>query len=124
MALYFFIGSIFPNTDFSQMTKIFNLVEHFNEHKKENEKKGESFSLVKFFAEHYTQTGHHNHSNGHCHQKLPLHQFGGFTADFVAQTIPFISSPEFEKNSPLLAGIYQWNAYEFIPSVFQPPITI
>lgn len=124
LALYFLLGSFFPNTDFSQMTKMLNLLEHFNEHKEETSKDGEPFSLIKFLDQHYTQANDHQHNNGHSHQKLPLHQFGGFTADFVAQTIPYISSFEFEIGSALLAGIHQWNSYEFIQPVFQPPVSI
>lgn len=123
MALYFFLGSFIPNTDFSQLTRIFNLVEHFQQHRQETDAAGESFSFNRFISEHYTQTNHHQHPNGHCHQKLPLHQFGGFTPDFVAQTIPSITSNELGENNPLLIGMSQWNSYEFVPSVFQPPVT-
>ncbi|MCB0651978.1 MAG: hypothetical protein KDC85_11940 [Saprospiraceae bacterium] len=121
MALYFLLGSAFPNTDFSQITRILNLRDHFNQHKQEKNSQNQPFSFTEFLTSHYTQPNQHQHPNGHCHQNLPLHQLG-HSADFVAIHIPAIKSVKIATRLPRHIVDTLMNANDYIQAVFQPPV--
>lgn len=121
LAFYFLLGSVFPNTDFSQITRMLNLCDHFNQHKQEKNLQNQPFSFTEFLISHYTQPDQHQHPNGHCHQNLPLHQLG-HSADFVSIQIPFIRSSEMATRLPRHMVHTLINANDYIQAVFQPPV--
>lgn len=122
LAFYFFLGSIFPNTDFSQLAKVFNLCEHFVEHKQENKTDdGFTISVVSFLADHYSQCETHRHSSGNDHQNLPLQQLNP-SADFVFNKIPLTKNIELHNSGSKIHFTNNQFSRDYHQSIFQPPV--
>jgi hypothetical protein len=118
LAFYFLLGSLFPNTDFSQLAKVLNLCEHFNEHKKDAVE--QSVSLMDFLADHYANQGH-QHSNDSSHQNLPLYQLG-HSVDFVVFHLPAITLAEQIVPNKVSIACAQAISTDYSVPVFQPPM--
>ena len=97
-ALYLMVGSIFPNMDFDQFSKIPQLLEHFNEHQQEAKASGEECSFIEFISMHLFFPNSHENDH-HSHDSLPM-QHLAFSAQWIV-------SP-----SPLFMIISQDNSYQ------------
>lgn len=70
-SIYFFLGSMIPYTDFSQLLLLADTAEHYLEHKERAEISGEEFCPVEFIIEHYFEKNHSEEN----HDNLPLHNY-------------------------------------------------
>jgi hypothetical protein len=121
LAFYFLLGSLFPNTDFGQLTKVMDFYQHFTQHQQENDDECLAFSLHSFLLEHYTNSSHLQKPNGHSHHNLPLHQVG-HSVDFVFISWPSVKSIEITTNSQQHTLYKEAISCNFTQSVFQPPV--
>jgi SNF family Na+-dependent transporter len=78
-----FLISLFmcANTSIGQLLKVPNLIEHYNEHKKEFTKT--SISFIDFIKLHYSKNTNHNQEE---HQNLPFKTFDNVTNVFLLDT--------------------------------------
>ncbi len=95
MALYFFLGSLFPGLDFSQLGKVGVAFEHYQVHLQEPDNPEES-GLINFFLDHYLHPHSHQHPDDPVHQEMPfrsVHQmleFVNFDAQDWTGINPFV----------------------------------
>ncbi len=74
LALYFLLGSIFPNTDFAQLLHFPEAWLHYLEHAAEAHQSSEDFSIWTFLKDHYHSPDGHTHDNS-SHDHLPFQHF-------------------------------------------------
>ncbi|NUQ25997.1 MAG: hypothetical protein HUU34_18770 [Saprospiraceae bacterium] len=117
---YFLVGSILPGMDFSQLTKLPNLIEHYRHHHSTDDKT----TALAFFLQHFINPNLHHHKDaGDCHKKLPLKSFEHSVNYFISEeTAPAVSRSFFYKIPPL-------SSQEFLSilsttAVFRPPISV
>ena len=70
LALYIFLGSLLPGTDYGQFLHIEDLLQHVQLHKQEAGQLGEIFSWQHFVYDHFINPDDHEHSQ---HSELPFH---------------------------------------------------
>ena len=85
-SIYFLLGSLIPGTNFTDLTHLPDLIDHYQMHVTEAAANGETYSFVRFMDDHFINPDHHAR-DGHSqeHQDLPLHSFSSallFMADF------------------------------------------
>jgi hypothetical protein len=73
LALYIFLGSLLPGTDYGQFLHIEDLLQHVQLHKLEATQLGETFSWQHFVYDHFINPDHHEHSQHTDHSELPFH---------------------------------------------------
>ncbi len=116
LATYFLLGSLLPRTDFSQLTKVADLLGHYQEHQLEAE---EALSFLDFLCMHFIHPDHHEET-GHDHQNLPLKSIPA-AIDLMINNLflPHFSNtpPKFNRIT-FLEHIF---LSEFIFTIFIPP---
>lgn len=76
LSIFFALGGMVPNSDFSQLTKIGFVIRHFSEHLQRAPQT--DFDFIDFVALHYFNADNHldNHKEEN-HGQLPMHSLGG-----------------------------------------------
>lgn len=108
-----------PKCDFSQLSKLMDLVEHFELHQEEALAIGETLSLVSFLYLHFITSEEHEHDDHQEHKNLPLQKISNSLFFFLTNpTTTFIN-----KNLPQEKLKYTPKLYisKFIASIFHPP---
>lgn len=120
LTVTFVTESLFPNADLLELTKIPELLKHFEDHKQENP----SITLLEFLHLHYADS-HHANQDRPLHQKLPFskHNQQHSVSLQVIQSFEEIKSSQ---NLTLLRKIefvlYSERTWITLPStVWQPP---
>jgi len=116
LATYFLLGSFIPRTDFSQLTKVVDLLGHYQEHQLLEDVE---LSFMDFLCMHFIHLDHHK-ASGHDHESLPLKSMP-VAIDLMVNNL-FV--PEFGNNLPKLQMISfqkQFLISEFIFNIFIPP---
>jgi hypothetical protein len=106
-------------TELSQLMKLPVLVEHFIEHKEENN----SLSFINFLAMHYSQDGSHD---GDQDKKLPFKSHDGCINTIV---VAFVSSHfEYPSSKPVFTESKSYSTYTeqflqsaYLSTIWQPP---
>lgn len=117
---YFLLGSILPGMDFSQLTKLPNLIEHYRHHRTDDD----TTTALQFFLQHFINPNLHQHKDaGDCHKKLPLKSFEQTVNYFISEeTAPAVSSSFFYKISPF--SLQELLSVLPTSAVFRPPIIV
>ncbi|MCB9283482.1 MAG: hypothetical protein H6563_05355 [Lewinellaceae bacterium] len=122
LIIYWILGSLFPQADFSQLRNLPFLYRHFQMHREEAAANGASLSVGTFILMHYAAGSAHQHpGDSNSHQQLPFKSLqdiqwvGGkqlalFLPDLSGNPSCFLGSAGY----PLLEGIRA--------SVFRPPL--
>ena len=121
LATYMFVGSLFPQTDFGQLTKIGNVFKHYKIHKAEAELNREDVSFLGFLKLHYLQPAGHDEDSGHDHDSLPLLSLNSsfsFTHHFWALSLEGAVSFINVEQSFFYA---EWLLRDYTASLFHPP---
>lgn len=122
LALYMLLGSLFPGSDFSQLSRIPSLLDHFAQHRQLAEQTEDQLSFLQFVHMHFYQTSKHADAPGeHDHQSLPLQSISvhlEFT--YSVFSLPEICCPATETQS---AFAYQApEGSNYATTLLQPPI--
>ncbi|UOR03895.1 hypothetical protein MUN82_13165 [Hymenobacter aerilatus] len=125
LALLMLLGSLIPQNDLSELTKLPELLDHYQYH---HTVAGGSLSLSEFLVLHYSpNTTHylHAHSAQHNieHQKLPLHSHHDCVmAAYVLPTRPIVVPLRVHWPTPALrASEGPMYAFSFSRALLQPP---
>lgn len=120
-SIYFFLGSLIPGTNFSDLTHLPDLIDHFQLHVTEAAAVGETYSFVRFLDDHFINPDHHAR-DGHSreHQDLPLHSFS--SALLFMPNFDFIIFEKVADTPPLQQFYIAPDAPGSIKGIFQPPI--
>jgi hypothetical protein len=121
MAVYLFLGSWFPQTDFSQWQKLGQLLEHYEQHQEEALLLGASVSFSTFLSQHFWQPDGHDHSDQDQHDDLPLKGIS-VSLSFIWEPLPLFEEPNLEWNAPLVPVVQSLCGISRSDSVFRPPI--
>lgn len=121
MAVYLFLGSWFPQTDFSQWQKLGQLWAHYELHQEEAFEEGEALAFSAFLAQHFWQPDGHKHSDNGQHDDLPLK---GITVShsFIWEPLPVSDEPGLEWDTPLVPTAQSLCGISRSDNVFRPPI--
>jgi hypothetical protein len=114
LSLYFFAGSLMPGSDWDELPKIANLIEHFQEHQNLSEVE---ISFSEFLFLHYASNSEHpKEGDG----KLPFQHTCSFTFMAIIPSTEFkiLISSEYPVHS-VLDSIQ--DTQECYNSIFQPP---
>ncbi len=121
LAGYMFLGSLFPQVDFSQLPKVIYAFQHFQQHRQEETKAGRTVSIWQFAELHFFQPSEHGHQQEH--NQLPLHSLGNaFTA--VPMQYPVLLQLTFVKN--ISRHFYTNQSLHlpgFLSDIFRPPLS-
>ena len=114
LSLYFFAGSLMPGSDWDELPKIANLIEHFQEH--QDLSAGE-ISFSDFLFLHYASNSEHSKETD---GKLPFQHTCSFTFTAIIPSTEFniILSSEYPVHSVLFSIQDTQECYN---SIFQPP---
>jgi len=116
-----FLGSLIPHSDYSQLLKLRELVDHYELHKLEAQVAGEEMSLYEFFHLHFIIGDEHEHHSSD-HEDLPFQHFTSgmnlyiFSNDFnfeFSNTRPF-------RNVQFMTD-FLFIDEEYLQTIFQPP---
>lgn len=122
LAFYFLLGGLMPGSDFGQLGRMFDLLEHFHLHRQMAAQNGRTLSFSSFVAAHFWQPDSHRHNDGgQSHQELPLKSVQVFSqilpGHFFLQLAP-----------PFLKGIKHFPPEErllpagYSGAIFRPPM--
>jgi len=121
LLLHFIIGACIPKSDFSQLAKISNLLEHYEIHQKEALRMNVSISFMGFMYVHFFSDQEHEHSDKSAHNKLPLKSFNSLL-------ILFSIFSKYTRNFDINSNIETLNVVnnsletqDYQPSIFHPP---
>jgi len=124
LAVYMALGSLLPGTDFSQLSRIPSLLDHFSLHQQLAEQTGEQLSFLQFVHMHFYQTNSHaEDANGakHDHQELPLQSVSIHLELALCTALPSdINFPAAQVLSIFTYRIPQGSNYA--STLLQPPI--
>lgn len=122
MALYMLVGSFFPRTDFSQLVKVANVVEHYRQHQADQRFGDAQLSLRQFFEIHFIAPNEHQEFPGHEHGDLPFHTVNT-SQHFTADAFPGL--PRIERVSIRIVHQFFYavvSLSNFSDGIFHPPI--
>ncbi len=122
LAVYFLIGSCFPNGDYTQLIRLAELGSHYRLHIQETALSGGEVSFWNFFEMHYINTRVHESNQEHDHHNLPFHQIDSSFDQIINLSLAQASLVPLkcERNQPVsFCGFYLRG---FANNIFQPPI--
>lgn len=122
MAFYMLVGSFFPRTDFSQLVKLANIMEHYGQHQADQRFGDAQLSLVQFLEIHFVTPDEHQQFPGHEHGDLPFHTVNTLQ-HYTADTFPGL--PRFEWVSTRIVHQFFYAALSFSnfsDGIFHPPV--
>ncbi len=123
LALYLWLGALFPGMDFSQLSSVSTLYQHFNEHNLQLvQTKQVPLSLMDFLWLHMSDIDSHDHEEGTRHADLPFQQFN-LDLQFLCLTLPTLLLKNRQSHlhrTPIF--IPQFNPEEWETTVFHPPV--
>jgi hypothetical protein len=120
LAFYFLLGSLFPGTDFSQWSKLYVLLEHFEEHGAEAAAQGEALSFPVFLLDHFLAADRHDHPDG-SHQDLPLQSIQYFPL-VLSESEPLLTALPVLPHAALFVAEECSLHSGYFGAVFRPPI--
>ncbi len=122
MVIYFSIGALIPNCDFSQLLKVKELVSHYNLHQQEAIMNNEMMSFTDFLVIHFVDIDDHQHEDHNEHEKLPFQQLNSSISSYVLTAFDF---PSLSEEIPLLNNNIlkeiHFLSSDFTSCPFQPP---
>lgn len=119
LALYFFLGSLLPGSDYSQLTRLHSLFEHYQDHQQWAAEQGQPMNFSAFLLEHFLDADGHEDSS---HQDLPLKHLNHF--DFMLAQAPLAALP-YSIALPSLRVLPLSSlglSSSFLDSIFRPPM--
>ncbi|MEZ5040470.1 MAG: hypothetical protein R2828_11270 [Saprospiraceae bacterium] len=90
LAIYIFIGSLLPGSDYGQLLHVKDLLQHVQVHKLEGTQLGQAFSWNHFIYDHFINPDHHQHSKETDHSEMPFHTIH----DTIVVWVSSLSQPE------------------------------
>lgn len=120
-SVYFLLGSLIPGTNFSDLTHIPDLVDHYALHMAEAALLNEDYSLLKFINDHFVNPDEHT-QNGHeqDHQNLPLHNISSIV--FITSEFSMVEIPVLHTELNVQFCYIPAKAFGCDKAIFQPPI--
>lgn len=122
LTAYFFLLGLLPQLDGSQLTRVGQLWQHFDQHRTELTDTGGELSFLDFLYEHYLAPEQHDHPDRSQHEQLPFQHFGSVTYVTVTAvaclSIERVVSPD---GRPALGYRNVFFPVEFVSSIPHPP---
>ena len=119
-SIYFLLGSCLPGTNFVEITKLPDLVDHYQLHVEEAALLNEDYTLFNFINDHFidpdehTQSGHEND-----HQDLPLHHVSSTL--LICHDFDFIDIEESNNHSQTPELRILRKSFDHMEEFFRPP---
>lgn len=122
LILVFSTGAMIPHSDFSQLLKVSELMEHYKLHQEEDLLSGHESSFFEFFIEHIINEPMHTHDDT-SHDDLPFQQFSMSVVLFIEE-MPDLNSLNADNHFPksMFNAVRNLVCNGYIVGVFQPPI--
>lgn len=119
--LLFSVGAWLPRYDFGQLTKVGDLLLHFEEHRAEALSQDQSLSLEQFLRMHFIQQDPaHEDRDAHKHSDLPFQNISTSIVLFVVGP-PAWSAPLPVVHKRIVERVPQVLSYDFSRFIFRPP---
>lgn len=121
LAIYFVLGSFLPKTDFSQLTKIYEMVEHYELHTLEANIEGMTYNFLNFLYDHFVNSDEHTHGDENSHQNLPFKVINSLIT-FISNHFDFSGfsfSPVLSSQPKFVTNLHLTG---FFSALFHPPI--
>ena len=120
LALYLFLGGLFPRADFSQLLRIGYAWEHFQEHREEAVLGGNSLSFWAFVEMHFFSDATHHHPGSDHHQDLPFQQLK-HSYELLCPCTLVLSLPCIATLQTTPVCWKQWQPRVPVETIFHPP---
>jgi hypothetical protein len=122
LASYMLLGSLFPQSDFSQLPKVIYAFKHFQEHYQEEAQAGKTVSLLKFVELHFFNPNEHPRGHEQEHNQLPLHSINSAIsiAEFHHYTLPELAL--IKTYTSIFSTNQSLNLSGFLSGIFRPPV--
>jgi hypothetical protein len=122
LAFYFLLGSLFPGTDFSQLSKLCKLLEHFELHQQAAAQQRQTLTFTTFLLDHFNGDASHEHGDaGQSHQELPLQSLQYFPMVLPEHSSMLALTPHKPTTSLFIAEEDAMPS-GFRGSIFRPPV--
>jgi hypothetical protein len=116
------LGSMLPGADFSQLSTLPRVIQHYELHQQIASQKGQQLSIHQFLYDHFWQQNSHDHEDGgQSHKDLPLkhvHSFSHLTLQFSR---PVFTLPSIVRKQMVTVSLNHLSTI-YIGAVFRPPI--
>ncbi len=122
LAIYMFLGSLFPQTDFSQLPKSVFAIQHFQQHLQEERASGEFESPWNFAVKHFFNLQDHAPGHEHEHSQLPYQSVNSIGAFTLANASFFPPLNLLVISSDILLQDQAIPKIDVYDSIFRPPI--
>lgn len=120
LLLYFSLGALMPKTDFGQLMKFSDLLEHYQLHQEEAALIGESISFSTFLYLHFINGDEHQHEQENEHDKLPFqNSLSSFSFYLAYNDTNFLSV-----QSPIVTHLPSYESFyskDVHIDIFHPP---
>lgn len=117
----FSVGAWLPRYDFGQLTKVGDLLLHFEEHRAEALSQDQSLTLEQFLRLHFVnQDPAHEDRDAHKHSDLPFQNISTSIVLFVVGT-PTWSVPLPVVLQRIVERVPRGLSYDFARLIFRPP---
>ena len=117
------LGALIPRSDFSQLTKVKELAEHYELHKSEALENGQTIKFIEFVFLHFVEGDDHDHEDSD-HEDLPFKQFVSCISLFFATdtwSMTTVDTNDYWIKSIVTTGA-AFIEEEFYSTVFHPPL--
>ncbi|MFK7933731.1 MAG: hypothetical protein AB8G22_09485 [Saprospiraceae bacterium] len=119
LLILFCTGAGIPKGDFSQLTKINDLMEHYQLHQEEATALGEAITFVDFLYLHFITGEEHQHDTEDDHNNLPLQQFA--TTTFLLTATEFSCGLSLPLTPSVKQEIIAIFSSEVVAPLYHPP---
>ena len=119
LLIYFSIGACIPNSDFSQLLKVNDMMAHFDLHQKEAQAIGKTVSFTNFLYIHFLNENH-QHDENESHENLPFQNITTSVNFYLATSHPTLFLPKSHSEAVLpLYNLLPQQSVVF--DIFHPP---
>jgi hypothetical protein len=120
-ACYFFVGGLYPNTDFAQLWHAASALQHFKLHESEAATSGTTCTLWTFIRDHYINPESHKHDGLGDHEKLPAKHLHHALDLIVHEVCCDDSICSIQSLQITIGFINQSYSFLFKPGIDRPP---
>lgn len=123
-AVYFFIGGLYPHTDFAQLWHTASAFKHFKLHQEEARTLGNQCTIWTFIKDHYINPESHQHNNLGDHDHLPAKHLHHALDLIVFEFWPGHTGSDVLLTRTSIDFVNSEYSFHFHPGIDRPPSLI
>lgn len=121
LIFYYSFGALIPQSDFSQIAQIDDLIRHYRIHQAEADALNQKLSFWDFLYLHFGTEEEHQHENPQAHDNLPLKKIAPSHTFFLDVKVSLSSEMVYAICDAFTSFYKASLEIEFVYSFFHPP---